>query len=327
MPAWERVEGARVMRWLAMLPTRRAAEGNADDQVGLRATEELIERELRAIGYVPVRWPFTHDPAAQRLAPAKANSPTALRWHNIIAEIPGSTLAHEVVILGAHFDAVPGSPGADDDGTGTAALLELARVLKDQAPARTIRLAFFNGEEVGLVGSRSYAQAAHRAQRQGTKKVHAMLSLEMLGFYCDEQGCQVSPVPSIPGVFTAPTVGDFLGVATTKSHAWIGRTIEKSFARVGTPAHPAVKILAPDFIPDLPLTPPDFLRSDHAPFLLLGMPAAMIGDTANYRSPHYHKPSDTIATIDAARFESAVRGVAATALALANAPDFDAAPR
>jgi Zn-dependent M28 family amino/carboxypeptidase len=295
-----------LMAELASLPSKRAALGDDAHREGLRETERLLCEKLRASGYEPVLWPFTFG--------ARDGGPTPpVKWNNIIAEIPGARKPDEVVVIGAHFDAVENCPGADDNGTGVAALITIARAMRQETPDRTVRFVFFNCEEVGLVGSKAYAGAARRAQYEGSKRVVAMLSLEMLGYYCHTPGCQVSPIPPMPGLFEAPTVGDFLGVGTTKSHAWLARLLEREM----TAASPGLKVLAPDFIPDLPITPRDLLRSDHAPFLAIGVPAAIIADTANFRNPHYHKATDTIETIDAQRFFEATRGLLAATRALA----------
>lgn len=322
----ERVEGPRVMEFLKSLPIKRSATGDAAHLEGLRETERLIERELTAIGYEPMLWGFTwgkgqhpldEDPAE---GAAAKDGEVAHRWHNIIAEVKGTTHPEQIVIIGAHFDAVPNSPGADDNGTGTAATMELARIFHESKPRRTLRFVFFNVEEPGLVGSRKYAAAAKRAmdrpveEGKTQRSVVAMLSLEMLGYYCDEPGCQKSPIPAIPGVWEPPTTGDFLAIATTVSHNWLGELIEREWKK----AQLDFKLIRPSFIPDIPNTPADLLRSDHAPFLFIGVPAAIIADTANFRSPHYHQPTDTIQTIDERRFISAVRGLAGVVEALGN---------
>src|SRR5205823_6873781 len=114
---------------------------------------------------------------------------------------PGTDLPGEVLIVGGHFDAVPDAPGADDDGSGTAAVLELARVLKGHPVRRTVRLIFFNLEEVGLKGSAEYLRSARPAFDSGKEKLIGMLSLEMLGYFSDAAGSQKSPIPRIEGVF------------------------------------------------------------------------------------------------------------------------------
>ncbi len=312
-PMHERVDAGRVMDFLRALPTKRSSTGDEEHLQGLRETERLIERDLKAIGYQPTLWPFTFGKGQHPLddEPGVEN-PEGNQWHNIIAEVIGTEKPEEIVIIGAHFDAVPNSPGADDNGTGTAATMELARIFHGTKPKRTLRFVFFNCEEPGLIGSRKYAMAAKRAMEKTAqegkppRKVVAMLSLEMLGYYCDEAGCQKSPIPPIPGVWEPPTEGNFLAIATTVSHNWLGELIEREWKK----AQPDFNLVRPNFVPDVPNTPADLLRSDHAPFLFLGVPAAIIADTANFRNPHYHQPTDTVTTIDEKRFVSAVRGLA-----------------
>ncbi len=237
-------------------------------------------------------------------------------WNNLIVEITGTKAPNEVLILTAHFDAVPGTPGADDDGTGTVAILEIARVLKGFKPERTIRLVLFNLEEVGLLGSIHYVRSIKPALDAKQETIVGMVSLEMLGYFSDAPNSQRSPIPNIPGVFEARTVGDFLALTTTKKHA----AFAQAFAAAMRRSEPAFKVfVAADFIPDLPITPRDLLRSDHAPFLYANQPGTMLTDTSNFRNPHYHKATDTVETLDAERFALGVRAIAGAAAELSKA--------
>jgi Zn-dependent M28 family amino/carboxypeptidase len=237
-------------------------------------------------------------------------------WNNIIIELPGRELPKEVLILSCHFDAAPNAPGADDDGTGVAALLEIARVLRDAPMRRTVRMIFFNLEEVGLKGSIEYVRSGRIAKDE---RVTGMVSLEMLGYFSDEPGSQKSPIAKIEGVFDPPTVGDFIGIATIKSYQEFSRRLEREMKS----AAPGLKVVTADF---MPIAPPDFLRSDHAPFMLAGMPGVMLTDTSNFRNPNYHKPTDTVETIDEKRFTLVVRGVAGAAHAIAEPVSEPAGP-
>lgn len=311
------------------LPARRAGRGDAAHQQGLLDTQALLLRRVAELGYTPTQVPV---PWSRR------GDTDSKPWVNIIFEIPGSELPDEVLLVGAHFDAVPNAPGADDNGSGTAALLEIARVLRDASPRprRTIRFALFNLEEVGLIGAKRYAvlldEQARAAKDAGTApppRVVGMLSLEMLGYYATAAGSQRNPFAGIPG---APVidVGDFLAVVGSsrdreflrRIHAGMGRAVpgDPSAAK----GFPTVLI---DLFPsaDIPILPPDLLRSDHAPFLLRGIPAAMITDTANFRNPHYHQPTDTPDTLDYPRFTAATRALAATIADLANGPGWTTA--
>jgi len=315
----------RLVATLTSLPTKRAVLGDVEHQRGLIATEDLITSRLRALGYTPTAEPLSWNLKKQMDADAQtgtAGNPrlagaseelAAHVWHNIVVDIPGRDLPGEVIILGAHFDAVPGSPGADDDGTGTAALLEIARALKGRSYRRTIRLIYFNLEEIGLNGSAEYVHA-HRAEfKNGHEKLIGMVSLEMLGYFADAPNSQRSPIPKIEGVFDPPTVGDFIGLGTVQAFAPFCRRFDQELRA----AAPGLKTVVADF---LPIAPPDFLRSDHAPFMRAGLPAVMLTDTSNFRNPNYHRPTDTIQTIDAARYTLVVQGVAGAAAAIADGP-------
>jgi hypothetical protein len=130
-----------------------------------------------------------------------------------------------------------------------------------------------------------------------------MVSLDMLGFYSDEPGSQQSPIEPIKGIFEPPTVADFIAVATIAVHRQFSQRLNTEMLA----GSPDLKTLVVDF---LPIPTPDLLRSDHAPFLLLGIPSVIMSDTANFRSPHYHQATDTIETIDAVRFTRVVEGLA-----------------
>src|SRR5262245_40661948 len=202
-----RVQQARLMQTLAALPTKRAARGDIAHQEGLAATETLIVRELRGMGYQPRLQPLTWNlnkqaefeatvgSAVPRTAPETTDALASRTWNNIILDLPGTDLPSEVLIVGAHFDAVPGSPGADDNGSGTAALLEIARAFRERPTRRTVRLIVFNLEEVGLKGSAEYVRLYKPTLASGKEKLVGMVSLEMLGYFTDEPGSQRSPIP------------------------------------------------------------------------------------------------------------------------------------
>lgn len=306
----------RLVETILSLPEKRAALGSPEHREGLRRAESLLVDRLRELGLAPVMHAFTWgSPAAEIDSPADA---AQITWHNITVDLPGTDLKDEVLVVGAHFDAVPMGPGADDNATGTAAALELARVLKDFPTRRTIRIAFFNLEEVGLVGSSAYAaewkklnqpappapgEAPAPADAPNPETIVGMLSLEMLGYFSDEPNSQKSPIPSQPGVFEAPTVGDSIAlVGIARDKAFIRELADAMLASA-----PGLKTTVVDFVP---VALPDMTRSDHRPFMALRVPALMVTDTANFRNPNYHKGTDTLETLDLARFTLVVRGLA-----------------
>jgi hypothetical protein len=344
-PPQDLISQDRLMAALRELPTKRAALGDDEDRAGLRKTESLIQQKLTALGYTPqmqeFRWavparhwagsgaaaegPMPDDAPASDKPGTAPGAPQADQadhtWHNIIVDIPGRELPNEIVLIGAHFDAVPGAPGADDNGTGTATLLEMARVLQDHPTKRTIRLVFFNLEECPLVGCTEYVRLKQKdwqtpaatnegEQPQPREKVVGMVSLEMLGYFSDEPGSQKSPLPPVKGVFEPPTVGDGIAVVGIKrDQGFIAKLVEGMHASA-----PDLKLTVVDFLP-VPI--PDMTRSDHRPFMLAGIPAVMITDTANFRNPNYHSPTDTIETLDARRFTLVAKAVAGAAYQLA----------
>ncbi len=207
-------------------------------------------------------------------------------YHNWGLNLPAQISSSKPpILIGAHYDTVPGSVGADDNATGIAVLLELARSLSAQPIQYPVHLVAFDLEEFGLVGSRHYAENLRRQNQS----LRLMISLEMLG-YCD---CAPNSQRYPPGLhYFYPRQGDFI--------ALIGniRTIPDLI-------HLKRKIQVSGQIPCewLPaglrgMIVPDTRRSDHAPFWDAGYPALMVTDTANLRNPHYHKSSDRLETLD-----------------------------
>ncbi|WP_291317429.1 M28 family peptidase [Desulfuromonas sp.] len=202
---------------------------------------------------------------------------------NLLGEIPGSVRSEEVVLVGAHYDSVGGSPGANDNASGVAALLELARLLAQRRPERTVRLAAFVNEEppffkTGSMGSRLYA----RRCRQEGEQIAAMICLETIGFYTEAPGSQ--EFPFTPLRFFYPSKGNFLAfVGNFASRQLLG----ESLGAFRSASHfPAEGLTAPAWLVGV-----DW--SDHWSFWQAGYPAIMVTDTAPFRYPHYHRPSDT----------------------------------
>jgi len=324
----DKIDPSALLDVMRALPEARSARM---DREGLAKAEEVLVARLKSLGYQPalqeVKWSIPArnwkegQPKDQTKGQAGdqpkdgAEPPAApVVSNNIIVEIKGTKVSDEVVLVSAHFDAVPRSPGADDDASGVAGLMELARGLKDQPLERTVRLVFFTFEEVGLAGSAEYVRQWRDDTKPGgpraSEKIVAMLSLELLGYYSDKEGSQKSPFPPVKGVFEPSTVGDNIVLVTTSAHQPLTKRVEAAMVA----AAPGVKIFRADFSP-VPL--PDLMRSDHAPFLLAGIPAVMVTDTANFRNPNYHKATDTIETLDLERMTRTVEGLAGAVRELA----------
>lgn len=251
-----------------------------------------IEGVLSGLGYHVAAQPFAADGRTYR---------------NLEATLPGAGRGHEVVVIGAHYDTARDTPGADDNASGVAGVLELARLFAARPQARTVRFVFFPNEEppsfaTDDMGSRHYAKAA----RLRNDQIVAMLSIESIGYYDPQPGSQRYPFPLS---LAYPNVGDFIGfVSNLKSRRLLHRAIAAFRAHASMPTQGAA---APGWVPGI-------WWSDHWSFWLQGYPAIMISDTAPYRNPFYHTPLDTAEKLDYARTARVVDGLVHVVRALAN---------
>lgn len=251
----------------------------------LEGTARYIETTLEALGYTINRQPFTVGAATVR---------------NIEATLAGAAAEATTLVVGAHYDSCEDAPGANDNASGVAGVLELARLLKDLdgKAGKRIRLALFVNEEPPYfmtddMGSVRYAQALAARGEQ----IVGMYSLETIGFYSSEPGSQKYPPPF--GLIFGDR-GDFIAfVALTGSRDLLDRTIGSFRSHT---AFPTVGGVAPWFIPGISW-------SDHWSFAKYGFQALMITDTAPFRYPHYHEPTDTPDKIDAERMARVVKGI------------------
>jgi hypothetical protein len=217
--------------------------------------------------------------------------------HNIEAEIPGTR--PNVVLIGAHYDSVFGSPGANDNGSGVAALLALARRFARKPAQQTLRFVAFVNEEppyflTEQMGSFVYAG---RCKARGDR-ISAMISLETIGYFSDAPHSQTYPALGL-GVFY-PTVGNFIGfVSNVHSRALLRRSIALFRKHAKIPSEGAA---LPSFIPGVSW-------SDQWAFWQHGYPGIMITDTAPFRYPHYHSATDTPDKLDYDRFALVVSGM------------------
>lgn len=253
------------------------------EQAGsLERAAEYIEQEFRRCRLTTVRETF--------------GNPTA---HNLIVEIPGLTLAAEIIVVGAHYDTVWLSPGADDNASGVAAMLEIACLLSGMKPDRTLRFAAFTNEEHPFaetddMGSRVHVRNLHARG----DNIIAMYSLEMVGFYSDVPYSQKYPAPLS---WFYPDQASFIAFIGNISSAVL---LLKSLRHFREHTDLQVQgLMAPErWLPDI-------RRSDHASFWDAGIPALMVTDTAFYRNPNYHMIGDQPRTLDYNRMAAMVRGV------------------
>jgi len=220
------------------------------------------------------------------------------QFSNIIAERRGGKQPGKVIIIGAHYDCSVGSQGADDNGSGVAALLALARAFAAKNPGCTVRFAFFPNEEPPFfwtrdMGSYRYAELCS----QGGGAIAAMIALEMLGFYSDTPRSQSYIFPM--NLFF-PDTGNFVAFVSNLKSSGLLKQAAGAFRRA--PPFPSEGVALPWFIPGV-------FWSDHWPFWKHGYPAIMVTDTAFFRNPNYHEPTDLPETIDYERMARVVAGL------------------
>ena len=278
----EKVVAGNLRRHVAAIASR---EHNLWHRSALEEAARHIERTLAGTGYT-----VASQPIATELGEVR----------NIEAEIRGAERADEIVLVGAHYDSVIGAVGANDNGSGVAAVLELARLFEGTKPAHTLRFVAFVNEEPPFfyteeMGSRHYA----RRSRQRGEKIVAMFSLETIGYYSDRPGSQRYPFPL---GFFYPSTGNFIAFVSNLSSRALLHAAVASFRRHAGFASEAAA--APAFLPGV-----DW--SDHWSFWKEGYPALMVTDTALYRYPYYHTLLDTPDKVDYERLARVVTGLQA----------------
>ncbi|HIK07405.1 MAG TPA: M28 family peptidase [Trichormus sp. M33_DOE_039] len=207
---------------------------------------------------------------------------------NIFTERQGTDTTAQAILVAAHYDTVAESPGSDDNASGVAVLLELARIFHSLPTPQNLQLAFFDQEEAGLVGSKAFVKAEKRLQN-----LQGVIVMDMIGYACYTSGCQQYP-QGLP--VTPPSdKGDFLVAIGDTEHLPLLTAFQKS-----QPQNLPEVLTLP--IPLKGLLTPDTLRSDHAPFWYQGVGAVLVTDTANLRTPHYHQPTDTPQNIERSFF-------------------------
>ncbi len=225
--------------------------------------------------------------------------------HNIEAEIPGAR--PEIIVVGAHYDSVFGAPGANDNGSGVAALLALARRFAGKPAGQTLRFVAFVNEEppyfqTEQMGSLVYAR---RCKARGDQ-ISGMISLETMGYFSDAARSQTYPSAGIGAFY--PTTGNFIGfVGNVRSRSFLHRAILLFRQQAKLPSEGGT---LPSFIPGVGW-------SDQWAFWQCGYPAFMITDTAPFRYPHYHEATDTPDKLDYNRFALVVSGLEKTIAELA----------
>jgi Zn-dependent M28 family amino/carboxypeptidase len=241
----------------------------------LAAAATLVERELTAAGYAVERLPYLVK--GQEVL-------------NLVAELPGTKRADEIVVLGAHYDTVWVTPGADDNASAVAVMLEVARLMRSSRPGRTVRFVAFPCEEMPHFHTREMgSQVYARRCRDLGERVVGMCCLEMVGYYTREKNQRIPP--AIPRFLRwyFPRRGDFLA-AVGNLRSWkLAWKFRRGFRRAVR--FPLFTICLPELVQEIRL-------SDNSSFWDHGYPALMLTDTSFLRNPHYHLASDTPDTLD-----------------------------
>ena len=280
----ERVLAVALKQHIEVIAAREHNVANYDE---LEKVARYLEATLQSHGYKVGRQEFTVEGKS-------------VRNIDVTIEPAGAPSAPEVIVVGAHYDSAHNTPGANDNASGAAGVLELARLLRDLdgKVGKRVRLVLFVNEEPPYfgtdgMGSLQYARAlAGRGER-----VVAMYSLETLGFYSSEPGSQRYPAP-FSMVF--PDRADFVAfVGMLGSRPLLQETM-RSF-RSHT-AFPSIGGVAPRQVPGIGW-------SDHWSFTEQGFQAVMITDTALYRYPHYHRPSDTPDKVEVEKLARVIKGI------------------
>jgi hypothetical protein len=302
---------------MRILHSRNYAPAAADDAVAKIVGEVSVENLRRFVQMLSFPRHFFAENRANRrardllltLAAEFGYRPSVQgAYDNVVLTSPGPA-GGPFVLLGAHYDSVPGTPGADDNGSAVAVCLECARLVARHGVG-SVMIVFFNREEDGLAGSREFVESlADRPQRIGEAHI-----FEMVGFRSHAPGSQKLP-RRLP-VALAPDAGDFLGmVANSGSNA-----IAESLMGLAARHAPQFSVLALQVYLGLERVFTDLTRSDHAPFWRAGIPAIMWTDTAEFRNPHYHLPSDTPDTLDYDFMADVTRLAVARAISRASRP-------
>src|SRR5216684_6835975 len=296
-PRWSCTSNRKIMddALLSHLGALIAERHPVTAPAALRRTEAYLTEQFTRLGLDVSTHPF------------KALGGT---YRNVIATIQPSAAPSSPppLIIAAHYDTVEASPGADDNASALAVLLEVARILRDVPLARSVRFIAFCLEEENLLGSLAYASSLQTAHEE----ICGAIVMECVGYARTEDGSQQKPT-GVP--VAVPTVGDFLGIVGNVVSAPLARAVEAA-ANLAVPELKTVSLLVPGNGELLP----DTRRSDHAAFWHHGYPAVMLTDTANFRNPNYHASADTIETLDLGFMEKVAQTITAAVIHLCERP-------
>jgi hypothetical protein len=293
----DQVDSDRLLNWLSALAIPRH---HSSAPSGLNAVRDTIYTYLTALGLQTAMQPVFFQ---------GANVP------NVIGRQPGIGMEEATLIVDGHYDAVTGTPGADDNASAVAATLEIARILAPYTFRKSLRYIGFSFEEQGLIGSQVYVNSGIQPWEQ----IEGVLNMEMIGYYSEEPGSQSLPFgfnqlfpEATQAIIANEYRGDFITVVGNQhSQSLIDAYIQAVETWV-----PELKQI-PLAVPGNGQIAPDLRRSDHARFWDAGYKALMLTDGANFRNENYHTPGDAISTIDLDFMTQVTKATLATAAMLA----------
>jgi hypothetical protein len=264
----------------------------------IEAAIALIEREFAGMGETVRRegYPIAHECAGT----------------NLIVERRGDSRPDEIVLLGAHYDTIPETPGADDNASAVAVLLEAARLLAGRRFRRTLRFVAFANEEPPYFHTEDMGSDVHaRGCRERGEAIVGMLCLEMVGYFSDQPGSQHAPL-ELPRWISwwLPRRGNFLAAVGNLKSAGLCWRFRRGFKKQSRLK--LFSIVLPERVTSIRL-------SDNSSFWDYGYPALMLTDTSFLRNPHYHRESDRPETLDYVRMAEVTEGVAGALARLAGA--------
>jgi Zn-dependent M28 family amino/carboxypeptidase len=250
------------------------------DKLALSA--DYIEKSLAEAGVVVGRQPFMY---------------AGKEYENVIGEVSGRE--PEIFLVGAHYDTVSGSPGADDNASGVAGMIEIARLAARNPLPLTMRFVAFCLEEppafrTSRMGSFVYAESLRKEDAQ----VAGMVSLEMIGYFTEKKGSQFYPLPFMRWHY--PRKGNYIAFVGNIGSRGLTRRLKDAFRR-----HSELPVESLNTVSAVPGV--DF--SDHRSFWKFGYPALMVTDTAFYRNPNYHGHGDRASTLDYGKMAEVVLGL------------------
>ena len=274
-------------------------ERNLTNYEGLEKTVDYITGKLKTYGYDINIQEYT-VPAGKLRRHWKSCNYDRHKYKNIVAELKGTGKSDEIIVIGSHYDSVPiaGCKAANDNASGVAAVLELAKYFSNNPQSRTIRFVAFTNEEppffwTKYMGSYVYAKEC----KNRNEKICAMLTPETIGCYSDKKGSQRYPFPLN---LIYPSQGNFIAFVSNSKSTGLTRQCVETFRD---------KVKFPSIGACLPMIVPRIGSSDHWSFWMMGYPALMITDTAPYRYRHYHTTSDNLENMDFDKMTRVVDGL------------------